>query len=148
MIYKYLIMIKWWKSKVHVRNDYYEDNTDVKKDSDDANPAVYNTGIAYENLTHNTDNNGGEKVSLSEIFIQVLDDASCSQYRLAFNDYDNVALIEIPEKLLDPRVLKDDILTIYGEFQETVPYELTMGGDITVSAIVVDKFEIFEKSEQ
>jgi len=45
-------------------------------------------------------------------------------------------------------VLKDDILTIYGEFQETVPYELTMGGDITVSAIVVDKFEIFEKSEQ
>lgn len=148
--------------QVDVWNDYYEDDTDVEEDEseeieleedsntdyDNVDPADYDTGITYDDLARNPDDNKFENVTLSGTIIQVLEGASSSQYRLAVDDnYDNIVLIDIPEKLLDSRVLEDDILTIYGESEGTVDYESTMGGDITVPAVTVDKFDIDGQGE-
>ncbi|MDN6572405.1 MAG: hypothetical protein L0L22_15595, partial [Staphylococcus equorum] len=106
--------------QVDVWNDYYEDDTDVEEDEseeieleedsntdyDNVDPADYDTGITYDDLARNPDDNKFENVTLSGTIIQVLEGASSSQYRLAVDDnYDNIVLIDIPEKLLDSRVL-------------------------------------------
>ncbi|AYW50197.1 hypothetical protein C7H83_06850 [Tetragenococcus halophilus] len=148
--------------QVDVWNDYYEDDTDVEEDEseeieleedsntdyDNVDPADYDTGITYDDLARNPDDNKFENVTLSGTIIQVLEGSSSSQYRLAVDDnYDNIVLIDIPEKLLDSRVLEDDILTIYGESEGTVDYESTMGGNITVPFVSVDKFETNGQAE-
>lgn len=148
--------------QVDVWNDYYEDDTDVEEDEseeieleedsntdyDNVDPADYDTGITYDELARNPDDNKFENVTLSGTIIQVLEGSSSSQYRLAVDDnYDNIVLIDIPEKLLDSRVLEDDILTIYGESEGTVDYESTMGGNITVPFVSVDKFETNGQAE-
>lgn len=137
------------KLEVHVRNDYYEDDTDTKEDeNDNVDLSEYDTGITYDDLARNPDDNKFENVTLSGTIIQVLEGSSSSQYRLAVDDnYDNIVLIDIPEKLLDSRVLEDDILTIYGESEGTVDYESTMGGNITVPFVSVDKFETNGQAE-
>ncbi len=128
-----------------------DDNKDVQtsdNDYDNIDPADYDTGITYDDLARNPDDNKFENVTLSGTIIQVLEGSSSSQYRLAVDDdYNNIVLIDIPEKLLDSRVLEDDILTIYGESEGTVDYESTMGGNITVPFVSVDKFETNGQAE-
>ncbi len=137
------------KLEVHVLNNYYEDNIDTEEDeNENIDTADYNTDITYDDLARNPDDNEGENVTLSGTIIQVLEGTSSSQYRLAVDDdYNNIVLIDIPEELLESRVLEDDVLTIYGESEGTVDYESTMGGNITVPFVSVDKFETNGQAE-
>lgn len=117
-------------------------------DYDNVNPADYDTDITYDDIARNPDDHEGEKVTLSGTIIQVLEDEDYSQYRLAVDDdYDNVVLIEVPSEIMDGRILEDDVLTIYGESEGTVDYESTMGGNITVPFVSVDKFETNGQAE-
>lgn len=137
------------KLEVHVLNNYYEDNIDTEEDeNENIDTADYNTDITYDDLARNPDDNEGENVTLSGTIIQVLEGTSSSQYRLAVDDdYNNIVLIDIPEELLESRVLEDDVLTIYGESEGTIDYESTIGGNITVPFVSVDKFETNGQAE-
>ncbi len=62
------------------------------------------------------------------------------QARLAVNgDYDNMLLCEWDSSSVSSRVLEDDTITIYGVSEGLITYESTMGGDITIPSISVDK---------
>lgn len=106
-------------------------------------PSAYNSGLTFEDLARNPDSHIGEKVTFFGKVIQVMEsDEGYTQYRFAVNeDYDTVVYLEISQDLLESRILEDDLLTIYGESYGTISYDSTLGGKITIPAIVVNMFE-------
>ena len=102
----------------------------------------YETGITYSNLARNPDDYKGEKVKFKGKVLQVIEGDDSVQIRLAVkSDYDNVLLCEYDSSIVSSRVLEDDIITIYGTSVGTISYESTMGGQITIPAVYVDKID-------
>lgn len=110
----------------------------------EAEKASYDTGISYENLARNPDTYMLEKVKFNGRIIQVIKGEDVSQFRFAIDDdYDQVILIEISEdQLSNNRLLEDDNITIRGVSYGEYTYSSTIGGEITVPAVVVDSFEL------
>jgi len=104
----------------------------------------YETGITYEQLARNPDDYVTEKVKLTGKVIQVIEDQSSSeiQMRLAVNgDYDSIIYVGYDKSIVSQRVLDDDNITIYGSSIGTITYQSTMGGDITIPAVYVDRID-------
>lgn len=104
----------------------------------------YETGITFENLARNPGEFTGEKVKFSGKVIQVMEGDTYNQMRLAVNDdYDKVIYIEVAKDLMaDGRILEDDYITVMGVSFGLLDYESTLGGQITVPAVIVDDFEM------
>lgn len=102
----------------------------------------YETGITYDQLARTPDDFMGQKVKFYGKVIQVIEDASSVQIRLAVDDnYDTILLCEYSTSIVSSRVLKDDHITIYGSSVGTISYQSTMGGNITIPGVYVDKIE-------
>ena len=109
-------------------------------------PADYNTGLTFEDLARSPEENSFKAVTLEGTIVQVMQGDDYSQYRLAvYDDYDQMVLIEIDNSQLGTRILENDYIKIYGTFMGEYSYESTLGGVITVPAIVVDKFEFLQE---
>ncbi|MDT2434953.1 hypothetical protein [Enterococcus avium] len=132
-------------------DEEYTFDSEVEEESSvpaEVNITDYNTGVTYDNLARNPEDTEGQKVTLSGEIAQVIEDEDFSQYRLAIDgDYDKMVLIQIPKELLTSRVLENDLITVYGESLGTIDYESTMGGQITIPAVNVDKFEVTGQAE-
>ncbi|MDR0898934.1 MAG: hypothetical protein LBM27_01095 [Lactobacillaceae bacterium] len=103
-------------------------------------PANYQTGVTYEQIARNPKSFVGKKVQFRGKAIQVIETNSETQVRLAVNgDYDSVVYVEIDKSLLnDGRILENDLLTISGISADTITYDSTFGGSITLPAIIVE----------
>lgn len=102
----------------------------------------YDTGITYDNLARNPDDYEGEKVKFYGKVLQVIEGDGTVQIRLAVNDdYDTVLLGEYDSSIVTSRVLEDDEITIYGTSAGLISYESTMGGTITIPAVLIDKID-------
>ncbi|MFD1399590.1 hypothetical protein ACFQ41_09760 [Lacticaseibacillus suilingensis] len=100
----------------------------------------YETGITYSQLARTPDSYVGKKVKFSGEVAQVMEDGDTVQARLAVNgDYDNMLLCEWSTSTVSSRVLEDDQITIYGLSEGLITYESTLGGDITIPSVSVDK---------
>lgn len=105
-------------------------------------PADYETGLTFEDLARSPEENSFMAVTLEGTIVQVMQGDDYTQYRLAvYDDYDQMVLIEIDNTQLSTRILENDYIKIYGTFMGEYSYDSTLGGVITVPAIVVDKFE-------
>ncbi|EQI61487.1 putative negative regulator, partial [Clostridioides difficile Y312] len=72
--------------------------------------------------------------------IQVIEDGDEVQIRLAVSgNYDKVVLCSYKKSITPSRVLEDDYITIRGISAGTITYESTMGGNITIPGIAVEK---------
>ncbi len=102
----------------------------------------YETGITYDDIARNPDEYIGKKVKFTGKVIQLIEGTSSIQIRFAINkDYDQVVLCEYDSSIVESRVLEDDIITIYGLSAGTISYQSTLGGQITVPAIAVDRID-------
>ena len=102
----------------------------------------YNTGITYDQLARTPDKYKNEKVKFSGKVIQVVEDESMITLRMAINsDYDKVILLAYNPDIVSSRVLKDDNITIYGVSDGVYTYESTLGGNITIPLVIVDKID-------
>lgn len=104
----------------------------------------YNTGIRYEQLARTPDDYIGEKVKFTGEVIQVIEtqDSNEVQLRLAVErNYSNILLLAYDKSIVSQRVLEDDNITIYGFSMGTITYKSTMGGDITIPAVSVDRID-------
>ncbi|MDG9733443.1 hypothetical protein ACODRO_03240 [Leuconostoc pseudomesenteroides] len=103
----------------------------------DKDPNSYKTGITYEQVARTPDDYEGKKVQFTGKVIQVIEDKSETQIRLAVDgDSDNIILVGFdPDILNGSRVLEDDLVTVSGTSVGTVSYKSTMGGKITVPAM-------------
>lgn len=104
----------------------------------------YDTGITYEQLARNPDKYTGSKAKFKGKVIQVIEDGSGEiQIRLAVNNnYDTVLYCTYPDSITSSRVLENDTITVYGMSLGTITYQSTIGGNITIPAMDVEKIEM------
>lgn len=104
--------------------------------------AGYETGITYDQLARTPDDFTGKKVKFYGKVLQVIDSGSSVQIRLAVDDnYDTVLLGEYDSKIVSSRVLEDDHITIYGTSVGVITYQSTMGGNITIPGVLIERVD-------
>lgn len=114
-----------------------------KKAKEEEEKKGYDTGITYENLARTPDDYLGKKVKFNGKVIQVMENDEETQIRLAVNDnYDTILYLGIPKTLTtNNRILENDEITIMGKSAGLLTYQSTMGGNITIPSVLVEKFE-------
>lgn len=102
----------------------------------------YDTGITYDQLARTPDDYIAEKVKFKGKVVQVMEGDGTTQIRLAVNDnYDTILFGEFDSSILDSRVLEDDVITIMGLSAGLITYESTMGGEISIPGVSIEKIE-------
>lgn len=103
----------------------------------DKDPNSYKTGITYDQVARTPDDYEGKKMQFTGRVIQVIEDKSETQIRLAVDgNSDNIILVGFdPDILNGSRVLEDDLVTVSGTSVGIVSYKSTMGGKITIPAM-------------
>lgn len=102
----------------------------------------YDTGITYDQLSRTPDDYIGEKVKFYGHVIQVMEGTDETQLRLATNgNYDDVLLVAYSSDIVSSRVLEDDYITVYGISMGLYTYTSTMGGEITIPLVFVEKID-------
>lgn len=101
-------------------------------------PATYQTGITYDQIARTPDKYDMKKIQFTGRVLQVMEDKSGTQIRLGVDgSYDNIILVSIDKSNLNgSRILEDDLVTVSGISSNTVTYESTLGGDITVPSMI------------
>lgn len=103
----------------------------------------YSTGITYNQLARTPDDYEGKKVKFTGKVVQMMDGGAEINLRVAVNsDYDLILLVYYPSSLTKTRVLENDIITLYGVSEGLYTYKSTMGGNITIPLIKIEKIEI------
>src|SRR5690625_4922544 len=114
-----------------------------KKKQEEKEKKGYETGITFDQIARTPDEHEGEQVKFWGKVLQVMESGDNNvQLRIAVNDdYDNVIYAEYDAAIVDSRILEDDQITIMGLSAGLLTYESTMGGDITIPAVIIDKIE-------
>lgn len=120
-----------------------QENIDKAKAEEEAEKAKgYETGITYDQLARTPDDFEGKKVKFSGKVLQVIEGDDSVQIRLAVDDnYDTVLFGEYLSSTVSSRVLEDDYITIYGTSVGTISYKSTMGGQITIPGVYIEKID-------
>lgn len=102
----------------------------------------YDTGITYNELARTPDDYKGEKVKFKGKVLQVIESDEEIQIRLAIDsDYDKVILCGYSPDIVSSRILEDDVITIYGKSIGLTSYESTLGGNITIPTVWIEKID-------
>lgn len=102
----------------------------------------YDTGITYNQLARTPDDYKGKKVKFKGKVIQVMEGDGEVQIRLAVGgNYDNVIYGVYSSDLVSSRVLEDDYITIMGLSAGLLTYTSTMGGEITIPSMLIQKID-------
>ncbi len=124
----------------------------AKKDKEEADKKAaleaearkgYDTGITYSQLARTPDDYKGKKVKFYGRVVQVVEGDNEIRIRLstAKNGYEDVIYGYYNKNLVSSRILDDDKITIYGTSQGLYTYETTMGSQITIPLISIDKID-------
>lgn len=102
----------------------------------------YDTGITYNELARTPEDYKSEKVKFKGKVLQVVEDDDEIQIRLAIDsDYDKVILCGYSPDIVSSRILKDDIITIYAISLGLTSYKSTLGGNITIPTVWIEKVD-------
>jgi predicted nucleic acid-binding Zn-ribbon protein len=102
----------------------------------------YDTGITYDQLARTPDSYIAQKVKFRGKVVQVMEGDGTTQIRLAVgDDYDTILFGEFDSSIVPSRVLEDDTITIMGISTGLLTYQSTMGGDISIPGVSIDKIE-------
>lgn len=96
--------------------------------------------ISYDKLSRTPDQYRGEKVKFRGRVLQVCSEASSalyySTYRVATSgSYDNVMYIYVDNYDSGTRILEDDWITFYGEYDGLYSYTTVMGAEKTIPSV-------------
>lgn len=98
--------------------------------------------VPYEDLARYPDEYEGKTIAVTGEVIQVVEGTTETQYRVKMNDdYNQVVLVGYAGTFPNGRILEDDVLTFYGICLGTMTYKSTMGGNITVPAMMATVYE-------
>ncbi|MGG2016418.1 hypothetical protein [Bacillus sp. S10(2024)] len=103
----------------------------------------YDTGITYDQLARTPDEFKGKKAKFTGKVLQVMEGKGETQLRIAVDDnYKTVLYVAYKSNIIDSRVLENDNVTVSGKSAGILTYKSTMGGDISIPAMAVEKIEI------
>lgn len=98
----------------------------------------FNTGITYDNIARNPDDYQNQFVKFTGTVLQVLEDDSEVQVRIAVDDdYDKIIYCSYNPSIVSSRILENDTITIYGTSIGLLSYDSVLGGQVTIPGIVV-----------
>ena len=102
--------------------------------------------IAYDSLARTPGEYEGERVKFSGYVVQVCSEAQSelyySAYRVATSGrYDNVVFVKVDNYGSGTRILEDDYITFYGEFDGLYSYETVMGATMTIPSVLAEYVE-------
>lgn len=102
--------------------------------------------ISYDSLSRTPDQYKGEYVKFTGKVVQVCSEASSalyySTYRVATSgSYNNVVYIYVDNYGSGTRILEDDWITFYGEYDGLYSYTTVMGASVTIPSIKVKYVE-------
>ncbi|MGG7146541.1 hypothetical protein ACQPVA_07045 [Clostridium butyricum] len=118
-----------------------EDEEKARKEAEQA--MAYDTGITYNQLARTPDDYKNSKVKFSGKVLQVMEGDKETDLRIAVDgNYDTVIFVGYDPKITSVRILEDDYVTIKGKSIGIYTYQSTMGGNISIPGIWVDKIEI------
>ena len=119
-----------------------EAEAQAKAEAEEKERIGYNTGITYDQLARTPDDYIAQKVKFKGKVIQVMEGDKETQIRVAVNsNYDTVIFAAFDKDIVSSRVLEDDIVTLYGMSTGLLTYKSTMGGNISIPGMIVDKIE-------
>lgn len=105
--------------------------------------SAYRWDVSYDNLARTPDDFIYQKVALYGRVVQVMEGDGTTQLRVAVNDdYNSVVFVEYDSSISSMRVLEDDYVDMYGTSGGLLTYSSTMGGEITIPALLVNIIEI------
>lgn len=111
----------------------------AKEEADKTNPATYPTST-YDEMARNGNSHAGEKLQITGKVIQAQDrDSGGAMLRVATgaDGYDDIYMVQIDSDNWNKhRLLEDDQITIYGNVYGLYSYSSTLGGKITVPALI------------
>jgi len=114
-----------------------------KRKAEEKEKKGYDTGIGYKDLARNPKDYVGKKIKFKGKVIQVMEGDGEVQVRLAVNgDYDNIMYCAYNSSIVTSRVLEDDYITVMGKSSDLITYTSTMGGEITIPSMVVEKIDM------
>lgn len=91
-----------------------------------------NINDQYSEYARNPERHKGEYIEFSGEVIQVIE-GTPAEYRVRISG-DNVVYVVYSRHSGEPRTLEGDMVTVRGIFAETVTYQSTLGGQITIPA--------------
>lgn len=99
--------------------------------------------ISYDSLARTPGNYKGQRVKFSGKVVQVCSEATSilyySTYRVATSgNYNNVVYIYVDNYGSGERILEDDRITFYGEFDGLYTYKTVRGDSITIPSVKVE----------
>lgn len=143
------------KAKIEEIRLKAESDAKIKKEKDDAEKAIlaakkaeeekigYETGITYKQLARTPDDFKGKKVKFSGKVMQVMEGDGETQLRIAVNDdYDSMLYVAYKSKITSIRILEKDSVTVKGLSAGLLTYKSTLGGDISIPSMLVEKIEL------
>lgn len=114
-----------------------------KRKAEEKEKKGYDTGIGYKDLARNPKDYVGEKIKFKGKVVQVMEGDGEVQIRLAVNgDYDNIMYCAYNSSIVSSRVLEDDYITVMGVSTDLLTYTSTMGGEITIPSMLVEKIDM------
>lgn len=114
----------------------------AKKEAEEKEKKGYDTGITYDQLARTPDDYLLEKVKFKGKVVQVMEGGESTQLRIDINDnIDTVIYAEYDPSIVDSRVLENDVITIMGTSAGLITYESTLGGQISIPGVIIDKIE-------
>ncbi|RDW21383.1 toxin regulator [Oceanobacillus arenosus] len=115
---------------------------EAEKKAEEEAKKGYETGITFDQLARTPDDYIGKKVKFYGKVVQVIEDDISTQIRFAVDDnYDTILLGEFDSSIVESRILEDDYITIMGLSGGLISYESTMGGNITIPSVLIEKVE-------
>ena len=103
----------------------------------------YDTGITYDELARNPDNNKGKKVTFTGKVIQVIRGDGEDQFRVSVkDDYNKVIFVTYTPKDGENKILENDKVVIRGVSVGEISYTSTMGGKISIPGIEAHSIEV------
>ena len=99
--------------------------------------------VNYKNLERTPDKYKGQAIKFSGYVVQVCSEASSplyySTYRVATSGrYNNVVYIFVDNYGSEERILEDDYVTFYGEFDGLYSYTTVRGNELTIPSVNVE----------
>lgn len=102
--------------------------------------------IDYKTVARDPDTYKDQKMKITGKVVQVIEDDTMPQYRIAQNDDSDqiwyVMYLRLPG---DIRILEDDTVTVYGSCGGLLTYTSTMGGAISIPSLTSTDIELISE---
>lgn len=103
----------------------------------------YDTGITYNQLARTPDDYKGKKAKFSGKVVQVMEGDKETDLRIAVDgNYDTILFVAYKSNITSTRILENDYVTVSGKSAGIYKYKSTMGGQISVPSMLVEKIEL------